>query len=260
MEKMIFSSPYPTEILSISPREKAFFVQHYHTPDERFHDLPPGISKDRLAPADAPQIGRHLRAELGLPDNAYMLLMVGSGFKTKGADRAIRALHALPLPIRRRSWLYVLGNDNPHPFQRLARKLKLSDRVHFMGGRDDVPRFFFAADLLLHPAYAETAGMVLIEAMAASLPILVTDVCGYAFHVGDAQAGIVLPSPFKQEDFNRHVAQMLSSPSRQKWKRNGRNYVERTEVFGLAQKAAEIIETQTLKKSRPHQPDPQTQA
>jgi UDP-glucose:(heptosyl)LPS alpha-1,3-glucosyltransferase len=254
LERVIFGAPYPTDILSISPREKKFFIKHYQTPAERFHDLPPGITKDRKAPPDAPQIGRHLRAELGLPSDAYMLLMVGSGFKTKGADRAIRALHALPPPLRHKSWLYVLGNDNPRPFERLARKLNVATRVHFLGGRDDVPRFFFAADLLLHPAYAETAGMVLIEAMAASLPILVTDVCGYAFHVAEAQAGIVLPSPFDQKRFDAHVAHMLTTPQRLDWRQNGRRYIERTEVFSLAQKAAQIIESLTERRNRRQQP------
>ena len=124
-----------------------------------------------------------------MADDSYMILMVGSGFRTKGTDRAMRAFAALPAPIRHNARMVIIGKDNFRPFIRLAKRLGIADRIIFFHGRDDIPRFLFSADLLVHPAYRETAGIVLIEAMAAGLPVLATDICGYSPYIERADAG-----------------------------------------------------------------------
>ena len=80
----------------------------------------------------------------------------------------------MPPEIYRRTWLYVLGEDNAEPFRRMAKRLGVYQRVKFLGGRTDVPSFLFAGDGLLLPAYDENAGMAILEAMIAGLPALVT--------------------------------------------------------------------------------------
>lgn len=80
------------------------------------------------------------------------------------------------------------------------------------------------ADVFAHPARSELAGLVLIEAMTAGLPVLVTDVCGYAPHIAQADAGVVLPAPYSQAEMNHALAQMLQSPQQEKWRDNGMRY------------------------------------
>lgn len=63
-----------------------------------------------------------------------------------------------------------------------------------------------AADLLLHPAVQEAAGIVLLEAIVAGLPVLTTEVCGYAHYINAAQCGVVIPEPFAQEVLNASSA------------------------------------------------------
>ncbi len=242
LERAVFARESRTVILLIAEREKDLYMRHYGTAAERFELLPPGISRDRLAPPDAAEIRNRVRRRLSLAPEQLMVLMVGSGFRTKGVDRGIRALAALPAELRQRSRLFVAGRDEARPFARLARQLGVGERVHFLGGRKDVPGLLLAADLLLHPAYRETAGAVLLEAMAAGTPVLATDVCGFGFHVRQAGAGELVPSPFEQESLNRLLARMLSSGERSAWQAAGRAYVARTDVFSRPRKAAEIIE------------------
>ena len=66
-----------------------------------------------------------LRDKLGVASDGFLLLNVGSRFQTKGVDRAIRAIAALPIDIRRRTKLAVVGDDNPRPFHRLAKSLRV---------------------------------------------------------------------------------------------------------------------------------------
>ena len=66
-----------------------------------------------------------------------------------------------------------------------------------------------AADLLVHPARAEAGGVVLLEAIAAGLPIVAAESCGYAPQVRAARAGLLVAEPFAQEAFERAVLRML---------------------------------------------------
>jgi UDP-glucose:(heptosyl)LPS alpha-1,3-glucosyltransferase len=125
----------------------------------------------------------------------------------------------------------------------MSKRLKISEHLHFLGGRKDVPKFMVSADLLLHPAYSENTGTVLIEAMASGLPVLATDVCGYAFHVKNAGAGLLIPSPYRQQMFDDLLQKMLLSSERQVWKRSGFEYVSRNDFFSMPEKAADIIES-----------------
>lgn len=67
-----------------------------------------------------------------------------------------------------------------------------------------------AADLLLHPAYQEAAGIVLLEAVTAGLPVLTTCVCGYAHYIVDANCGAVIDEPFRQEALNEILLKALT--------------------------------------------------
>jgi len=242
MEKAVFDISSITDILLLSEKEKAIFMHYYNTPEHRFHLLPPGISRDRLAPPNLNKIREELRREINIGMETNMVLLVGSGFKTKGVDRAIRAIHALPKVLRNKTILLIVGQDNPRFFQWLAWRLGIADKVRFIGGREDAPRFIFASDLLLHPAYRENTGTVLIEAMAAGLPVLTTDVCGFSYHIEYADAGEIVPSPFKQETLNQLLVYMLTSEKKEQWQHNGMAYVAKTDVFSRAEKAADVIE------------------
>ncbi len=242
METAVFDKSSKTEILLLSEKEKSEYIKYYQTPEERFHLLPPGISRDRLKPRGKDKIRNDFFREFSIGNQENIVLLIGSGFKTKGVDRAIIAMSALPDDLKKNTRLLIVGKDKPGPFLRLARRLAVSDQIRFIGGREDISRFLASADLLIHPAYRENTGTVLIEAMASQLPVLVTDVCGYSHYVENAGAGIVLTSPFDQKSLNKNLEIMLTSSEAKKWRLNGGKFVENTDVFGLAEKASDIIE------------------
>jgi UDP-glucose:(heptosyl)LPS alpha-1,3-glucosyltransferase len=200
-------------------------------------------------PDNAEEIRNNVRKEFGVAGDEFMLLMVGSGFATKGLDRSLAAIAGLPEKLRCKTRLFVIGKGKTKSFEKKAQTLTVADRVIFLGGRDDVPRFMVGADLLLHPARSENTGTVLIEAMASGLPVLATDICGYAFHVRDAGAGLLVPSPFRQLVCNELLRRMITSPDRALWKRQGIEYVERNDFLSMPEKAADMIESFAQKKA-----------
>jgi UDP-glucose:(heptosyl)LPS alpha-1,3-glucosyltransferase len=241
-ERAVFAPESRTEILMISRVQQPIFARRYGTPEARFHLLPPGVSIDRRAPPDAPAIRAAFRAEFGLGDDDLLLVQIGSGFKTKGLDRSLKALAALPEALAARTRLIAIGDDDARTFQILTRTLGLGGRVDILRGRSDIPRFLLGADLLIHPAYSENTGTVLLEALVAGLPVLATDVCGYAHYIAEADAGCLIPTPFAQEALNTSLARLLADPAaRARLKRNALAFAEHADIYSLPEHAADFI-------------------
>ncbi|MEZ5616608.1 MAG: glycosyltransferase family 4 protein [Rhodocyclaceae bacterium] len=241
-ERAVFAPDSRTEILMISAVQQALYEKHYGTQPERLHLLPPGIAHDRRAPANAAEIRSAFRSEFHLADDDLLLLQVGSGFKTKGLDRSLKALAALPDALKRRTRLIAIGQDEPKPFVSMTRSLGLGEKVRILKGRSDIPRFLLGADLLVHPAYNENTGTVLLEAVVAGLPVLTTAACGYAHYIEEAGAGRVVPLPFDQAGFNALLAGMLAdAAARRQWRTSGLAWAETADIYSLPERAADII-------------------
>lgn len=248
-ERAVYAADKQTQILLLVESQKKQFMHYYQTAEERFHFIPPGIDKTRLLTPDVKKSKKEIRFALNLPQDKFMLLMVGSGFKVKGVDRSLYALAALPPALKVKTNLYIIGKRKCNFLLRLVKKLKLTEQVKFLGGRFDVGSFMQAADLLIHPAYEETAGMVLLEALVSGLPVLVTANCGYAFHVERAKAGRLIPMPFEQETLNQYLREMLSGNQRIEWRMNGIRYAESTDLYSLPGHVVDLLEKFHREKS-----------
>ena len=242
-ERAVFSPEAKTVIMYLTKRQRDEYIAIYHTPEARFRKLPPGIPPDRKRPPEGEAAARRKakRRELGAAENEILLLQVGSGFRTKGVDRAIAAFAALPDDFRDHMRLVVAGRGKEKPLARLARRLGVDDRVALLGPRDDVPDLLLAADLMVHPARNEAAGTVLIEALAAGLPVLCSGNCGFADYVRES-GGVVLHNPFSQRIFNKVLLRTLSVPDTlADLRQNAIGYGQHADFYRRAEAAADII-------------------
>ncbi len=251
-ERAVFGGDYNTHVLMISDLQKPIYQRIYATPDARMSLLPPGIARDRCAPVNSAELRREFRREFTIADNQQLLLMVGSGFKTKGVDRSIAALAALPDTLRRNTLLFVIGQDKPDQFIRQAESLGVGKQLRIFNGRDDIPRFMQGADFLIHPARHENTGTVLLEAVVAGLPVVVTDVCGYARYINEADTGEVLASPFEQVQLNHRLEHLLQADQaqRQRWRSNGINFSVHADIYDMPSHAADTIEKVLMQPQR----------
>ncbi len=240
-EAAVFGSDSDTDILEVSAKERDRFREFYQTPASRFHTLPPGISRDRAAPENWAEIRTQARAELGVSDQEKVLLAVGSGFRTKGLDRSIAVLKLLG---EQKVRLFVIGDDKQQAFVKLAERHHVQDKVTFLGGRSDIPALLQAGDLLVHPAYKENTGNVLLEAMIAGLPVITTDVCGYARYVTEARMGEVLTSPFEKAAFAVAIQRVLAMDL-ETWHGLGAKFASESDIYHRPQVAVDIIENRT---------------
>lgn len=247
-ERAVFSRSSQTEIMLIAETQRRDFEKTYGTPSSRMHLLPPWISPDRVIPHDRKQTRQAVRVALGCKNEDFLLLQVGSDFRGKGVDRTLLALAALPDAWRSRVKMAFVGDDRPGSYRRLAQRLGLSESVVFLGGRDDVMALMTGADLLVHPARNEAAGVVLIEALVAGLPVLCTGLCGHAGHIRQAQAGVVLPPPFDQAELNRCLLDMLTDGRLPLYSSGALAYVAEMDLYAMPERAADIIEAAARRK------------
>lgn len=239
-EAAVFSTQSKTHSFMISRQEMAIYQRFYHTPSTRLHMLPPGIHRERIMPADYKTQRLQLRKKLGIADHQRVLLMVGSDFARKGLDRAIKGLAALPKDEKARTLLWAAGQDDPKPFNKLARQLGVADNVEILGARDDVSHLMWAADAFLHPAYSENTGTVILEAMVAGLPAIVTDVCGYAHYVEEAKLGEVIGEHDADTNMAASLTRVLSQP-RSLWVSKSNDFSKK-DLYSMTEHAVELIE------------------
>lgn len=249
LESCIFHPMSRVQVLALSDNQIQDFHSSYHTPTTRFHLLPPWLDQHKFPIKNRNDMRINMRKTYGFTDKDKLILFVGSGFKTKGLDRAIIAIASLPESLRETVKFFVIGQDKKDFFEKLAKRYGIEHLVCFLGGRSDVPDFIAAADLLLHPAYAENTGNVLLEAVISGLPVLTTAICGFSSHITRANAGLVLKEPFSQQGLNQALQYMLTDEVMQKtWHEGGLQYAKVCDLSQMPQFAAEVIEKAASEK------------
>jgi glycosyltransferase involved in cell wall biosynthesis len=154
-----------------------------------------GININSIATVPA-NIRQLVREELGISQNTHIVLAVGTIARTKGYDTLVRAAHRV-LSLAPDTVFLVAGAelaDYTPRIVELITRLGLDDSIRLLGPRSDIPSLMSAADMLVHSARHEAFGRVLVEAMAASKPVISTRCGGPEEIVLDGETGILVPS------------------------------------------------------------------
>ncbi|MGH8529919.1 MAG: glycosyltransferase family 4 protein [Nevskiales bacterium] len=150
-------------------------IRRYAVPDSKISVVYPGYEPARFKPGAEPPSGE-LRTQLRVsPDGLLVGLITSGDFRTRAADQFLQAVALLPPALRDRLTLLIVGKDSrTEQYRRLSAQLKLEARTHFLSPRRDVEHIYRALDLYVHPAYFETFGMGVLEALACAVPVLAT--------------------------------------------------------------------------------------
>lgn len=237
-EKAVMENP-TTAIFWISRQQQKVYEQHYTIEAQRSHQLPPGIDPQFTPPNDVTPYQQRLREQLRLPSGAKIISMIGSDFRRKGVDRVIKGLAAL---AENNVHLCIAGVGKKAPHVALAKRLKVYAQVHFLGGVSESKALLWGSHYLVHAATHEAAGSVILEAMMAGVPVLTTADSGFSAWVKQAKAGLVLPSPFSQKNFNHLLKVFLESHCTSIWRENALHFVASHDVSSRANTAVSFIE------------------
>jgi len=148
------------------------------------HGVPDAPRGDRLA----------LRRELGIAPEAFALFNAARFIRDKGQDVLLEMMGELGGRGDFNCVLYLVGDADTDFGRDVRQRAEGMDEVRFMGYRDDVQRILPAFDVYVSGARREAFGLSLVEALAAEIPVVATDVGGVAEVVADGETGLLVPS------------------------------------------------------------------
>jgi glycosyltransferase involved in cell wall biosynthesis len=181
------------------------------------------------------QPGAIERVSLGLPNNVFLALFAGD-IRTprKNLETILKALVNVP-----DLHLAVAGSTDRSPYPLIAEKLGLSDRVYFLGQRNDMPDLMKASDLFVFPSRYETFGLVILEALASGLPVitaktvgaseLINPKCGYVMSdvESSTELSAILQSITKRGEHLKLLGSSAQKLARQfTWRKMSKSYLD----------------------------------
>jgi glycosyltransferase involved in cell wall biosynthesis len=210
--------------LAVAESHKRYLSEVEHLPAERIEVIHNGVDIERYRPARAGD-REALRAAFGIPVEDTVATAVASLKPIKRIDLLLRAaartLAAVP-SLR----VVVAGDGRDRAgLEALAAELGMSDRVRFMGVRDDVESVLRMSDMLVLSSRTEAFPNVVLEAMASGLPVVSTDV-GSVREMIDESCGLIV-RPEDEDALAEAIGQLAADPEmRRRLGRRGREVVE----------------------------------
>jgi glycosyltransferase involved in cell wall biosynthesis len=165
----------------------------------------PGVGVDIKRIKAAKVDKKAYKKSIGIPENSVVLLSVGEMIERKNHEVIIRALGKL----KRDDIYYVICGKGP--LKELLEQLSKSLGVHtvFLGFRKDIPELCNTADISAFPSRIEGLGLAGIEAMAAGVPLISSNVHGILDYVIDGKTGFACP-PDDVDAFARAIDKLAS--------------------------------------------------
>lgn len=210
---------YPAELICSYWTDTLITINHedYARAKKHFHaahiEYVPGVGIDVDKYLNCTVDRAQKRREIGVPDDALLLLSVGELSKRKNHKVIIEALS-------------LLADENIHyaivgkgaleaPLKSLARKLNVSEQVHLLGFRNDVSALCKAADIFCFPSLQEGLPVALMEAMASGLAVVCSKIRGNTDLVTDSVNGFICKAN-TAEAFAANIKQLCDPYLRQR--------------------------------------------
>jgi UDP-glucose:(heptosyl)LPS alpha-1,3-glucosyltransferase len=194
--------------------------QHYHGITEaNLHVIRSAIDPNRFPEHDRLKLRQQNRDIWGIAPTETIALLAAMNYRLKGLEPLLHAITSLfarpefqgrPPAFR----LLVVGNTETRKYENLARRLGIRDKVIFVGYCAEMRRAYFAADFLVHPTFYDPCSLVVLEALACSLPVITTQANGASELLHPMQDGFVIDNPHDHAHLAWCLTQLLDSQRR----------------------------------------------
>lgn len=169
-----------------------------------------------------------IRSQIGIEQHVFLLMSVGELNRNKNHETVIRALGKLQLA---NVYYIICGiGSKRKELEDLCKELRISNKVKFMGFRDDVISICKAADVFVLPSYREGLSVALMEAMASGLPVICSKIRGNVDLIGENEGGL-LCLPDKTDEYAKAIQWLIEH--REERKKMGMRNKEFIKKFDL---------------------------
>jgi UDP-glucose:(heptosyl)LPS alpha-1,3-glucosyltransferase len=197
-------------IIAASTSVKRELMQYYNVPEDDISVIANGVDIDEFNPEKREKHRSEMRERLGIPPESVVTIFVAHEFARKGLDALLRALAVLK---DENVFLVVCGDDRSKPYVQLARAAGVGDQVRFAGAQERMSMYYAAADVFVFPTHYEPFGLVIIEAMASGLPVIVSSRAGVAQDIiVDGKDGFILSDPGSEAEIASKMRKLVDDP------------------------------------------------
>lgn len=200
----------PRLLMTASALLKQIYIDTFKIPQNSVQVLTPGVNLPAPKLADAVHDQSHDRALLGLPKNQYLLLMVGHNYEKKGLATLLNALTLLPENVSA-----VVVGDPSHitKWKKRCQGLNIAGRVFFLGKQTEMAAVYRASDCLVHATLEDVFPIVILEAMAHCLPVVVSPApyCLSSDLLSPNTNAIVLKDPQDAAALSAHIVFLMTN-------------------------------------------------
>ncbi len=202
------------KFVAVSELTKSIFLQEYPVDPDRVAVIHPGVNLSDYARPNKAEARLATRSSLRINDNDVVIVFASMNFEIKGLDDVILSLARLKKKATNFK-LIVAGKGNVRKYSKLAKDAGIAGNVLFTGvvPKDKLTDIYLAGDLYLMLSKFDTFGMVVLEAMAAGLPVMISNTVGARDLVREAQTGFVISDP-SDHDYIASRLQLLIDNNR----------------------------------------------
>ena len=203
--------------LPVSTLTEEVFLETYPIDRRKVRVIHPGIHLQQGG--YDPERRRRARAEIGISQQEALILFVSMNFEIKGLDHLLKALAVLRSRGPTENFkLLVVGKGDERKYRALSRTLRIDDLVLFTGQltRERMEEIYLAADIYAMLSRFDTFGMVVLEAMAAGLPVVVSTNVGARDLVIEGENGFVVEKVGDAEEVADKIALLLDENIRRR--------------------------------------------
>jgi glycosyltransferase involved in cell wall biosynthesis len=183
-------TPITDGFIGVARAHGEFLVDFEKFPAEKVHVIPNGVDCDRFKPSSQDRISA--RGELGISETVPLVGIVAALRPEKNHELFLRsaALVQRRLPDAR----FLIVGDGPERgrSEQWSRELGLSDCVHFLGSRPDIPRWLAALDVFALTSHNEANPVSILEAMSCGLPVVAPRVGSISESVAEEKSGFLV--------------------------------------------------------------------
>lgn len=189
-----YFSSYTDVLITINKEDYARATAKFHATTVYYI---PGVGVDTEKFHNCKMDKSVKRTELGIPQNAFLLLSVGELDNRKNHQVVIKALGRIQDP----NIFYIIAGKGPleREYKEIAKQNGIAHNVILLGPRTDINELCKAADVFVHPSVREGLGIAPLEGMASGLPLISSYVNGIKDYTRDGVTGCCLVKPFDVE-------------------------------------------------------------
>lgn len=183
---------FTNRILAVSPNTRNDLIAYKIAPPEKIIVVPLGLDLDPFAKCKSKQ--GELRKSLNLPEKNVLLIgLVARLVPVKGIHIFLQAIHCLQATHPDIHVVLVGDGELRSDLECQTKQLELTDKVHFLGYRKDLPTIYADLDMVVLSSLNEGTPVSIIEAMASGCIVVSTDVGGVSSLIRDNETGFLVP-------------------------------------------------------------------